>query len=123
MIKQALNSAVKRSCLVQSLCVLYLCMAVFSLPAACAAPAKEGAVWTEEEARFIREHPVIRLGVDPEFVPYEVFDEDGQYTGIASEYINLISRISGLRFDAALGLTWPEAYDKALPERVRATLY
>ena len=114
MIKQALNSAVKRSCLVQSLCVLYLCMAVFSLPAACAAPAKEGAVWTEEEARFIREHPVIRLGVDPEFVPYEFFDEEGQYTGITSEYLNLISGISGLRFDAAPGLTWPEAYDKAL---------
>ena len=114
MIKQALNSAVKRSCLVQSLCVLYLCMAVFSLPAACAAPAKEGAVWTEEEARFIREHPVIRLGVDPEFVPYEFFDEEGQYTGITSEYLNLISGISGLRFDAAPGHTWPEAYDKAL---------
>lgn len=120
MMKQALNSAVKRSCLVQSLCVLYLCMAVFSLPAACAAPAKEGAVWTEEEARFIREHPVIRLGVDPEFVPYEFFDEDGQYTGIASEYINLISRISGLRFDAAPGLTWPEAYDKALNRELDA---
>ncbi|NCB36505.1 MAG: transporter substrate-binding domain-containing protein, partial [Clostridia bacterium] len=86
----------------------------FSLPAACASSAGAGAVWTEEEARFIREHPVIRLGVDPEFVPYEFFDEDGQYTGITSEYLNLISRISGLRFDAALGLTWPEAYDKAL---------
>lgn len=120
MIKQALNSAVKRSCLVQSLCVLYLCMAVFSLSAACAAPAQEGAVWTEEEARFIREHPVIRLGVDPEFVPYEFFDEEGQYTGITSEYLNLISGISGLRFDAAPGLTWPEAYDKALNRELDA---
>lgn len=39
--------------------------------------------WTEEELAFLKEHPVIRLGVDPEFMPFEFMDGDGEYKGIA----------------------------------------
>ena len=40
--------------------------------------------WTKDELAFINEHPVIRLGVDPGFVPFEFIDEDGEYKGIAA---------------------------------------
>ena len=45
--------------------------------------AENGINWTEDELAFIKEHPVIRLGVDPGFVPYEFFfiDENGEYKG------------------------------------------
>ena len=33
--------------------------------------------WTPEELAFMEAHPVIRLGVDPKFVPFEFLDEDG----------------------------------------------
>jgi ABC-type amino acid transport substrate-binding protein len=59
-------------------------------------------------------HPVIRLGVDPEFVPFEFIDEDGQYKGIAADYLALISKKTGLQFEVVKGLTWPDAYDRAL---------
>ena len=36
---------------------------------------------TEEELAFVEEHPVIRLGVDPKFVPFEFINEDGEYAG------------------------------------------
>ncbi len=71
--------------------------------------------WTEEELAFLKEHPVIRLGVDPEFMPFEFMDGDGEYKGgIAADYLALISEKTGLRFEVAKGLTWPEAYDMAL---------
>ncbi len=38
---------------------------------------------TDEETAFIAAHPTIRLGVDPKFIPYEFFDSDGIYKGIA----------------------------------------
>jgi hypothetical protein len=41
--------------------------------------------WTKDELAFMKEHPVIRLGVDPEFVPFEFIDIDGEYKGIAAE--------------------------------------
>ncbi|HOS68461.1 MAG TPA: transporter substrate-binding domain-containing protein [Bacillota bacterium] len=76
----------------------------------------EGSVidWTEDELAFMKEHPVIRLGVDPGFVPFEFIDEDGEYKGIAADYLSLISKKTGLQFEVVKGLTWPEAYDMAL---------
>ncbi len=68
---------------------------------------------TEEQAAFIAQHPVIRLGVDPKFIPYEFFDSDGVYKGIAADYIALIEERTGLNFEVAEGLTWTEAYESA----------
>lgn len=70
--------------------------------------------WTEDQLSFMTEHPVIRLGVDPGFVPFEFINEDGQYVGIAADYLALISERTGLQFEVVKGLTWPEAYDLAL---------
>lgn len=69
---------------------------------------------TADEIRFIEEHPVIRVAVDPDFVPYEFFDSDGEYKGIANDYMNLISERTGLEFVVAEGLTWNQAYEKAI---------
>ena len=67
-----------------------------------------------EEIAFMEAHPVIHLGVDPKFVPFEFFDENGNYQGITSDYLEIISKKTGLQFDVAKGLTWTEAYEKAL---------
>ncbi|HWP21650.1 MAG TPA: transporter substrate-binding domain-containing protein [Candidatus Cryosericum sp.] len=69
---------------------------------------------TPEEQVFIEQHPVIRLGVDPNFVPYEFFDTDGVYKGIAADYIALICQRTGLNMQVQEGLTWTEAYEKAV---------
>ena len=75
---------------------------------------------TNAEIKFIEEHPVIHLGVDPEFIPYEFFDSDGVYKGIAADYIDLISQKTGLKFDIARGLTWSEAYENAVERKLDA---
>ena len=75
--------------------------------------------WTEDEHTFIKDHPVIRLGVDPEFVPFEFID-NGSYKGIAADYLALISKKTGLEFEVVKGLTWPEAYELALVGEVDA---
>ena len=69
---------------------------------------------TPEERDFIAAHPVIRLGVDPNFVPYEYIDIDKSYNGIAKDYLDLISEKTGLKFEITQGLTWDQAYEKAV---------
>jgi len=69
---------------------------------------------TEEEAAFIKKHPVIRLGIDPKFVPFEFFDKNGEYKGIAADYLVLLNEKTGIKFEPVQGYTWPEAYEKAL---------
>lgn len=70
--------------------------------------------WTPEEIAFMETHPVIKLGIDPRFVPFEFVDQDGKYQGITADYIKLISEKTGLEFDVVGGLTWTQAYQKAL---------
>ena len=54
---------------------------------------------TQQEKDFIQDHPIIHLGVDPNFVPYEFIDTDKSYNGIAKEYLDLISQKTGLSFE------------------------
>lgn len=70
-------------------------------------------VWTDEEMAFITDHPIITMAVDPEFVPYEFID-DGNYLGIASEYVALISEKTGITFQVVENLTFVQAYYEAL---------
>jgi len=76
--------------------------------------------WTRDELAFLEEHPVIRLGIDPGFVPFEFIDKDGEYKGISADYLALISEKTGLQFDIVEGLTWPEAYDLAVSGEIDA---
>lgn len=96
---------------------LLLCGALISGSAlmpvrALASPADIGL--TQAEKDFIRQNPSIRLGVDPTFIPYEFIDFNGEYKGIAADYIDLICQKTGLTMTAAKGLSWSEAYEKAV---------
>lgn len=70
--------------------------------------------WTPEELAFIEAHPSILVGVDAQFIPFEFIDEDGQYQGIASDYLEIISQKTGIQMEIQPDLTWTQAYDKAL---------
>ncbi len=69
--------------------------------------------FTEEERRFIEQHPTIKIGIDPGFMPFEYLDENGNYTGITADYLELLSERLGVEFQIVQGLTWPEAYEAA----------
>ena len=105
---------------------IFVCMLILllfnnaCLLAVCAASSdKADAIQlTQAEQAFIEEHPVIYLGVDPTFVPYEFIDSDGTYKGIAADYIDLICERTGLQMVVAEDLTWSEAYEKAVKKEI-----
>lgn len=67
---------------------------------------------TEEEHAWLKAHPVIRLGVDPKWAPFEYIDE-GQYKGLAADYIELLERELGVEMVLVQGLSWPEVLSGA----------
>jgi len=89
-------------------------ISMFTVLAANYAAAENGLELTAEERAFMEAHPVIYIGVDPGFVPYEFIDEDGVYKGIAADYLDYISKKTGLIFKLVEGLSWTEVYNKAL---------
>ncbi|MDJ0819670.1 MAG: transporter substrate-binding domain-containing protein [Desulfobacterales bacterium] len=70
-------------------------------------------ILSSEEAAWIRDHPVIRIGVDPEFAPFEYITSDGSYDGIASDYIAILNERLGLHMQLAVTRGWKDAVSKA----------
>lgn len=96
----------------QTLLLILLCIAII-LPSTYVF-SQNDLTWTEEELEFIKAHPVVKVGVDPKFVPFEFIDTDGVYKGITADYIAEISKLTGIQFEIQKGLDWPEAYSKAM---------
>ena len=63
---------------------------------------------TEAEQAWLQAHPVIKVGVDKNFAPYEWVNDDGEYVGIAAEYINLLEERLGVRFEIISNHSWDE---------------
>jgi len=62
---------------------------------------------TDEEKNWILNHKVIRFSGD-NYPPFEIIDDSGRYSGIASDYIRLIESRLGITFQFVPGLSWTE---------------
>lgn len=58
------------------------------------------------EKKWLVSHPVIRVGIDRDFAPYEWIDEDGQYIGLTADYMQLLEKILGVRFEIIKDKSW-----------------
>lgn len=64
------------------------------------------------ERAWIKQHRNIRLGIDPEFAPFE-FMSNGQYQGMASDYIKLLNQRLNLNMQVVPDISWEEATQRA----------
>ncbi len=63
---------------------------------------------TAEEHQWLSNHPVIRIAPDPDFTPFEWLSKDGEYHGMAADYVWLIEKRLGVRFDIVHGYQWSQ---------------
>ncbi|MEH6357508.1 MAG: EAL domain-containing protein [Pseudomonadales bacterium] len=61
---------------------------------------------TVDERSWIEKHPVIRIGIDTNYPPYEIVNNFGEMEGISADYLQLISEATGLKFKLVPGLNW-----------------
>lgn len=54
--------------------------------------------FTPEEQAYIKNNPIIALGSDYKWPPFDFVDKNGVPTGLSYDYIQLISQKSGLKF-------------------------
>lgn len=69
-------------------------------------------VLSDEEKAWLAQKKTIRLGIDPEFAPFE-FMEANEYKGMASDYVKLLSHRLNISLEIVQGLTWEEVIEKA----------
>jgi len=51
--------------------------------------------FTEIEQEWIKEHPIIHFGFDPNWPPFEMY-ENGEYTGIIADYVTVLEQKTGV---------------------------
>ncbi|TFG37661.1 MAG: PAS domain S-box protein, partial [Syntrophobacterales bacterium] len=76
--------------------------------------------FTEVEKNWLVAHPVISIAPDPYFPPIEYFDEDGEYRGVAADYIALMEKRLGIRFVVRRYESWNEVLEKVRKREVDA---
>ncbi len=63
---------------------------------------------TPQEREWLHKHPVIRTAVDRSWAPFEYTDNSGKYGGISADYLALVSRRLGVRFEPASDVRWAD---------------
>ncbi len=63
---------------------------------------------TKEEIAWIEAHPVVTVGGGADWPPFDFVDVQGRYQGIAKDYLNIISSLTGLKFEHEVTGTWRE---------------
>ena len=66
--------------------------------------------FTEEETTWLKEHPVIILGSDYRWPPFDFADSEGEHSGLSSDIVKLIEQKTGLKIDVESGI-WSEVME------------
>lgn len=72
---------------------------------------------TDEERLWIKNHPNIRLGVDPEYAPFEYMEQQ-QYMGMAADYIKLLNQRLKLNMQVTKNLSWNAVIEGVKAKRI-----
>lgn len=63
---------------------------------------------TDVEKEWLKNHPIIKVGSDSNWAPFEFRDKNGNYNGINIEYLKLIAKKIGIKFEFTQDKTWNE---------------
>ena len=71
---------------------------------------------TKDELAWVASHPIdsffLFLAADSEYKPIEFFDEKGVYSGIGADYVELISKHLGIKFEIVKSANWNDVISK-----------
>ena len=75
-------------------------------------------ILTQEEQKWIKEHPVIKYAGDPNYMPFESFDFNGNYIGLVANHLDFIKQNLDIKIDILKTNSWRETLDLAKTNKV-----
>jgi PAS domain S-box-containing protein len=73
---------------------------------------------TDADRKWLAEHADIRVGVNPDYPPFDFIDRTGTFSGISADYLKLIGQRLGVRFSVVPQLSWTDVLDAVKDGRV-----
>jgi len=67
---------------------------------------------SQKERNWLKLHPEIRLGDDLQWAPVSFLNEEGEYSGISSSYVKIISERLGIKMNIIKELNWEQVMEK-----------
>ena len=71
-------------------------------------------VLSSEEKEWLRNHPQIKLGIDPDYMPFEAFGPGDLYEGLSSSYVDILNQKLGIHMVPVKGLSLLEMKEAAI---------
>lgn len=68
---------------------------------------------SDTEQQWLQEHPVIRLGVDPAWPPFDFIDRQGVHRGMAADFLQLLAQRLGVSVEVVPDISWNQALKRA----------
>jgi len=66
-----------------------------------------------KEIAWLAAHPNIRIGADPDYAPYSFVNENGEYSGVSANFVQILNEHLGINMRMVPGLSWQEVLDAA----------
>ncbi|PMG98288.1 ATP-binding protein [Vibrio lentus] len=63
---------------------------------------------SQKERLWIKDNPDVRIGIDPNSLPYEAVSNTGEYIGMIDDYLTLIEQKTGLNINHVDVASWSE---------------
>lgn len=63
---------------------------------------------SKADQAWLAAHPVIRLGIDPNYGPYSFIDAQGNLQGVVTDFLAVLEPALGVRFEIISSLDWPQ---------------
>ncbi len=73
---------------------------------------------SDEERRWLNDHPRIRLGIDMNWPPFESLDSDGYYMGMVADYVKIIEDRLGVRCIYSPEMSWSDTLTEMTENRL-----
>ena len=68
---------------------------------------------TSQEKEYLQKKKVIKMCIDPDWMPFESFDSDGRYIGMTSDYFKLFEKELGVPIKVVRTKSWIESIEAA----------
>ena len=72
---------------------------------------------TLAEKNWIKANPIATVGGSPDWTPFNFQNKKGEYSGIANDYLQLIAKKTGLKFEVSIA-PWSTNLKKLQKHRV-----
>ncbi|WP_428738096.1 ABC transporter substrate-binding protein [Sulfurimonas sp.] len=64
---------------------------------------------SQKEKEYLQKKKTITMCIDPNWMPFEHFDEDGNYEGMSADYFNVLTKNLGVDFRVIKASSWSES--------------